>query len=57
MDIGDVSIEVHASVGLTLSDDPLERAEEGPRAGADRAMYEAKHKGRALSKRWTTVGR
>jgi PleD family two-component response regulator len=37
---------VHASVGLTISDDPLELPEEVV-SRADRAMYEAKHKGRA----------
>ena len=46
MRIGEFAIEVHASVGLTISDDPLELPEEVV-SRADRAMYEAKHKGRA----------
>ncbi len=46
MKIGDTTLEVHASVGLTISDDPLELPEEVV-SRADRAMYEAKHKGRA----------
>jgi diguanylate cyclase (GGDEF)-like protein len=44
--IGDAEIVVHASVGLTLTDDPGELPEEIV-SRADRAMYEAKHKGRA----------
>ena len=46
MRIGEFEIEVHASVGLTISDDPGELPEEIV-SRADRAMYEAKHKGRA----------
>jgi diguanylate cyclase (GGDEF)-like protein len=46
MPIGDVTIDVRASVGLTITDDPTELAEEVV-SRADRAMYEAKHKGRA----------
>ena len=44
--IGEAAIDVRASVGLTLTDDPTELAEEVV-SRADRAMYEAKHKGRA----------
>jgi diguanylate cyclase (GGDEF)-like protein len=43
--IGDAEIVVRASIGLTLTDDPNELPEEIV-SRADRAMYEAKHKGR-----------
>jgi len=44
--IGEQEIVVQASVGLTLTDDPGEPPEDIV-SRADRAMYEAKHKGRA----------
>ena len=46
MRIGEDEVVVHASVGLTMTDDPGELPEEIV-SRADRAMYEAKHKGRA----------
>ena len=44
--VGDVEIEVHASIGLVVTDDPAAEPE-GIVSRADGAMYEAKRKGRA----------